>query len=86
MIKIKIITYGILKEYLSPEINIKLDENSKIDDLKIILFNNFKNDKSLILKNIFDKSIFSTSTNILSDNYILKNGDKIYFLPPFSGG
>ncbi len=84
--KIKIIFFGIFRDYLGFDIDLNISDKSNISDLqKKILKQVLKNDLSF-LKNILMKSIFSDDKNVLSKDYILKENDIIYLLPPFSGG
>ncbi|HIH2763102.1 MAG TPA: MoaD/ThiS family protein [Candidatus Azoamicus sp.] len=86
MIKIKIKFFGVYKEIFGTEINMNIKTNSTLTELKKIILENFFDTKIAYLKKTFDKSLFSNDENILTDDYIMKDNDVIYLLPPFSGG
>lgn len=86
MIKIKIKFFGIYKEIFGTEINVDVKKDSTLRDLKNHLLKSFFNEKIDYLKKTFDKSLFSNDEYILTDDYIIKNAEILYLLPPFSGG
>jgi len=86
MMYVKLKFFGIFRDYLNNEIDVKVDCGSNISDLKCYLRDEIFVGEFKILIGVLDKSIFSTDIIILSDDYILKSDDIIYLLPPFSGG
>lgn len=86
MIKIKIKFFGLFKEIFGPEITLDVKENSNLKEIKAQILNDIFENKIDHLKNTFNRSLFSNETEILHDDYILKNNDLLYILPPFSGG
>lgn len=86
MIKIKIKNFGIYTEILGNEIILNLEKNLTLSELKFYMIENIFHSKIDFLKETFTKSLFSNEENILTDDYIIKDNDTIYLLPPFSGG
>lgn len=86
MIKIKIKNFGIYKEILGNEILLTIEKNSTLNELKLYMIKNIFNLKTDFLKETFNKSLFSNEDSVLTDDYIIKNDETIYLLPPFSGG
>lgn len=86
MIKIKIKFFGIYKELFNDEIDVCIKNNSTLNDLKNHLLDSLFNEKINYLKKTLDISLFSNDESILNDDYIIKNKEIIYLLPPFSGG
>lgn len=86
MIKVKIKFFGIYKEIFGTELSVDMDNNSTLNDLKDHLLTCIFNTKINYLKETFYKSSFSNDESMLSEDYIIKNNDILYLLPPFSGG
>lgn len=86
MIKIKIKNFGIYKEILGNEVLLTIEKNSTLNELKICMIKNIFNSKTEFLKETFNKSLFSNEETVLTNDYIIKNDETIYLLPPFSGG
>jgi len=86
MITIKLKFFGVFKDYLNSEIDINLDDLSDLSSLKKFISDNLIITDINFLNDVLIRSVFSDGAVILSDNYILKQNDIIYLLPPFSGG
>lgn len=86
MLSIKLKVFGIYKDYFSSEMIINLPDGSDLVYFKNYLRKNLFVDDLSFLAFVLDKSMFSNNDSILSDNYLLKSGDAIFLLPPFSGG
>jgi len=83
-IKLKI--FGIFRDYLEDEIEITINDNSSIYNLRSYIINEVLKNDLVFLIPVLNKSIFSNNEEILSDDYIIKFNDIICLLPPFSGG
>lgn len=85
MIKIKIIFFGILSDYLK---KIILEKNNEISlkEIKLEIKKKYINNTNNYLLHTIDKSIFSNKKKILNDKKIIKKTCTIFLLPPFSGG
>ena len=86
MLNIKLKFYGIFNDYLNNEIDITFNENINLHSFKNYISKNILIKDLFFLNTILDKSVFSNGIEILSLDYMLKNNDIIYLLPPFSGG
>ncbi|HIH2762477.1 MAG TPA: MoaD/ThiS family protein [Candidatus Azoamicus sp. MARI] len=86
MIKIKLKFFGIYNEIFGPEMDILIKDDSSLIELKTHLLNSLFETKINYLIKTFDKSLFSNDERILTNDYVIKNNEIIYLLPPFSGG
>jgi len=86
MLNIKLKFYGIFNDYLNNEIDITFNENINLHSFKNYISKNILIKDLFFLNTILDKSVFSNGIEILSHDYMLKDNDIIYLLPPFSGG
>ncbi len=88
--KIKIELFGASREFSKDKfIEFKVSNNSKIKDIRIemmkYLDRNFNGNENY--KKIVNSSAFcSEDNNIISDNYKIKNNEKIGIIPPIGGG
>ena len=88
--KIKIELYGASIDFSSQNsLDLNLDNNSTIKDIRNELINyldkKFSGNESY--KKIVNSSAFcSENNNIVSDNYKIKNNEKIAIIPPIGGG
>ena len=88
--KIKIELYGASRDFSSQNsLDLNLDNNSTIKDIRNELINyldkKFSGNESY--KKIVNSSSFcSENNNIVSDNYKIKNNEKIAIIPPIGGG
>ncbi len=73
--------FAILKDILSEKLTITTPSSMTIKELKKYLTENFPD-----AKEILKYSRFSTETEILNDNTIIEKNQKLYVLPPSSGG
>lgn len=86
MIIIKLKFCGVFRDYFGSEIDIELR-----DALNLVLFKDYISNTLVLsdidfLNDVLNKSSFADGNMMLSDDYVLKCGDTIYLLPPFSGG
>lgn len=88
MIKIKLKSFGIFGNFFGEDYFLYLDDNLNLGLLRgiIILKLHESNFNVNNFKDLIRVSIFSNKNEILNDDYILKNNDVIYLLPPVSGG
>ena len=88
--KIKIELYSASRDFSSQNsLDLNLDNNSTIKDIRNELINyldkKFSGNESY--KKIVNSSAFcSENNNIVSDNYKIKNNEKIAIIPPIGGG
>ena len=88
--KIKIELYGASRDFSSQNsLDLNLDNNSTIKDIRNELINyldeKFNGNEGY--KKIVNSSAFcSENNNIVSDNYKIKNNEKIAIIPPIGGG
>ena len=88
--KIKIELFGASREFSKNNyIEFKVSNNSKIKDIRVeiikYLDQNFNGNENY--KKIVNSSAFcSEDNNIISDNYKIKNNEKIGIIPPIGGG
>ena len=88
--KIKIELYGASRDFSSHNsLDLNLNNNSTIKDIRNELINyldeKFNGNESY--KKIVNSSAFcSENNNIVSDNYKIKNNEKIAIIPPIGGG
>ncbi|MBL6758381.1 MAG: MoaD/ThiS family protein [Pelagibacteraceae bacterium] len=87
--KIKVELFGVCKELSDKDyINLELDENSKIKDLRNEMIKIVKNkfpENSNYLEMV-KKSAFSSKDEIVEDAYKLHRNDTISIIPPIGGG
>jgi molybdopterin converting factor small subunit len=86
MITVNIKLFGIFQDYFSNEIFLEIPEGTSIFSLRNELIFRFGNSAFLNFEYVLSKSVFSNSSNILDDSYVVLDNDVIYLLPPFSGG
>lgn len=86
MITIKLKFCGVFKDFFNSEIDMEFSDIFNIVSFKSYLSKTLVLSEFDFLNDVLDKSSFSDGSVILSDDYILKCGDIIYLLPPFSGG
>ena len=88
--KIKVELFGISREFSKNNlIEFEIKNNSTIKDVRNKMINyldqNFDGNKNY--KKILETSVFcSENNNIVSDNYKIKNNEKIGIIPPVGGG
>ena len=88
--KVKIELFGAARDFSDQNIlEITLNNDSTIKDTRIeiikYLEENFDGNKDFI--RIVNTSAFSSeNNNIVSDNYKIKNNEKIAIIPPIGGG
>ncbi len=88
--KIKVELFGAARDFgYSNFININLEKNCKVNDVKDSLNdyidNNFSGNKSF--KKIIENSSFcSEKDEIIKENELLKQDQKISIIPPIGGG
>ena len=88
--KIKIELYGASRDFSNQSfLNFEVDKNSTIKDIRNELINyldeKFNGNEGY--KKIVNSSAFcSENNNIVSDNYKIKNNEKIAIIPPIGGG
>lgn len=78
MEKIKINLYGVLAE-IAGSTEIVLSQVSDLNSLKINLEMNFPEIKEY-------NYLIAVNNSIVAENKILKDGDSVAVMPPFSGG
>lgn len=86
MIKIKLKFCGVFKDFFNSEIDMELSDVLNLIGFKSYISNTLVLSDIDFLNDVLNKSSFSDGSIILSDDYVLKYGDIIYLLPPFSGG
>lgn len=86
MIIVRINMFGIFQEYFSDHVFLSVPKGATIFFLKKELVIKFSDTSFSNFSVILDRSVFSNTSIILSDDYILLDNDIIYLLPPFSGG
>ena len=88
--KVKIELFGASRDFSSHNsLDLNLNNNSTIKDIRNELINyldeKFNGNESY--KKILNTSAFcSENNNIVSDNYKIKNNEKIAIIPPIGGG
>ena len=88
--KIKIELYGASRDFSNQSyLDFEVDKSSTIKDIRNELINyldkKFSGNESY--KKIVNSSAFcSENNNIVSDNYKIKNNEKIAIIPPIGGG
>ena len=88
--KVKIELFGAARDFSDQNIlELTLNNDSKIKDARIeiikYLEENFDGNKDFV--RIVNTSAFSSeNNNIVSDNYKIKNNEKIAIIPPIGGG
>ena len=88
--KVKIELFGASRDFSSHNsLDINLNNNSTIKDIRNELINyldeKFNGNEGY--KKIVNSSAFcSENNNIVSDNYKIKNNEKIAIIPPIGGG
>jgi sulfur-carrier protein len=88
--KVKIELYGASRDFsIHNSLDLNLNNNSTIKDIRNELINyldeKFNGNESY--KKILNSSAFcSENNNIVSDNYKIKNNEKIAIIPPIGGG
>ena len=88
--KVKIELFGASRDFSSHNsLDLNLNNNSKIKDIRNELINyleeKFNGNEGY--KKIVNSSAFcSENNNIVSDNYKIKNNEKIAIIPPIGGG
>ena len=88
--KVKIELFGATRDFSDQNIlELNLNNDSKIKDARIeiikYLKKNFNGNKDFV--KIVNTSAFSSeNNNIVSDNYKIKNNEKIAIIPPIGGG
>ena len=87
---IKIELFGAARDFSKQNIlELNVDNNSSLKDIRAEMIEyikkNFNNNNNYI--KIINSSAFSSNENIIiSDNYKIKNNEKIAIIPPISGG
>ena len=88
--KIKIELYGASRDFSNQSfLDFEVDKNSTIKDIrnKLIDYLDEKFNGNENYKKIVNSSAFcSENNNIVSDNYKIKNNEKIAIIPPIGGG
>ena len=88
--KVKIELFGATRDFSDQNIlELNLNNDSKIKNARIeiikYLKKNFNGNKDFV--KIVNTSAFSSeNNNIVSDNYKIKNNEKIAIIPPIGGG
>jgi molybdopterin synthase sulfur carrier subunit len=88
--KVKIELFGATRDFSDQNIlELSLNNDSTIEDARIeiikYLKKNFDGNKDFV--RIVNTSAFSSeNNNIVSDNYKIKNNEKIAIIPPIGGG
>jgi len=88
--KVKIELFGASRDFSSHNsLDLNLNNNSTIKDIRNELINyldeKFNGNENY--KKIVNSSAFcSADNNIISDNYKIKNNEKIAIIPPIGGG
>ena len=87
---IKIELFGAARDFSKQNIlELNIENNSSLKDIRAKMIEyikkNFNNNNNYI--KIINSSAFSSNENIIiSDNYKIKNNEKIAIIPPISGG
>ena len=87
---IKIELFGAARDFSKQNIlELNIENNSSLKDIRAKMIEyikkNFDNNENYI--KIINSSAFSSKENIIiSDNYKIKNNEKIAIIPPISGG
>ena len=88
--KVKIELFGASRDFSSHNsLDLNLNNNSTIKDIRNELINYLdeKFNGNVGYKKIVNSSAFcSENNNIVSDNYKIKNNEKIAIIPPIGGG
>ena len=88
--KVKLELFGASRDFSSHNsLDLNLDNNSTIKDIRNELINYLdkKFSGNVSYKKIVNSSVFcSENNNIVSDNYKIKNNEKIAIIPPIGGG
>jgi molybdopterin synthase sulfur carrier subunit len=87
--KIKVELFGVCRELSDKDyINLELNENSKIKDLRneMIKIVKHKFPENSNYLEMVKKSAFSSKDEIIEDAYKLQKNDTISIIPPIGGG
>jgi molybdopterin converting factor small subunit len=88
--KVKLELFGISRNFSNQSsLDFEVDKNSTIKDIrnKLIDYLDEKFSGNENYKKIVNSSAFcSADNNIISDNYKIKNNEKIAIIPPIGGG
>jgi|TARA_B100000497_G_scaffold119712_1_gene147378 molybdopterin converting factor small subunit len=88
--KVKLELFGISRDFSNQSsLDFEVDKNSTIKDIrnKLIDYLDEKFSGNENYKKIVNSSAFcSADNNIISDNYKIKNNEKIAIIPPIGGG
>ena len=88
--KVKLELFGISRDFSNQSsLDFEVDKNSTIKDIrnKLIDYLDEKFSENKNYKKIVNSSAFcSADNNIISDNYKIKNNEKIAIIPPIGGG
>ena len=88
--KVKLELFGISRDFSNQSsLDFEVDKNSTIKDIrnKLIDYLDEKFSGNENYKQIVNSSAFcSADDNIVSDNYKIKNNEKIAIIPPIGGG
>ena len=88
--KVKLELFGISRDFSNQSsLDFEVDKNSTIKDIrnKLIDYLDEKFSENENYKKIVNSSAFySADNNIISDNYKIKNNEKIAIIPPIGGG
>ena len=88
--KVKLELFGISRDFSNQSsLDFEVDKNSTIKDIrnKLIDYLDEKFSENENYKKIVNSSAFcSADNNIISDNYKIKNNQKIAIIPPIGGG
>lgn len=78
--------FGLLKLFSKSTIFFKIPSGTTVIQLKKIIFLFFQNQGILFNLRLLEVSIFSNFVDILSDVYKINKSQKLFLLPPGSGG
>ncbi|MBX9852106.1 MAG: MoaD/ThiS family protein [Cytophagaceae bacterium] len=79
--RVNIIVFGILKDFFSSGVELEINESDTI--LQVInQLRDFKKESADVLS----RCRFAVHENFIDKDYLLKNGETIFIIPPSSGG
>jgi len=78
---VNIKVFAVLKDYFEPEFTLEINEGLKISDILDIIMV-----KSPFSSSVLFRSRVAICENFVSPDYILKENETIFIIPPSSGG
>ncbi len=83
MARVKLRFFSLYSDVVGNELSIELEDGSRLSDLIVTLYEKYPR-----LRTLFDrvKPLILVNGVARDEEYIVKNGDEVAFIPPASGG